>query len=158
MTRDTVGKVSRDLIIEAPGLDHSAHEQMSESLTDYESNVSLAVDEGKKKYNNDFYVVVITKKEPLMKNVMRNYFMTRETCPTPDYDQAVYRYQKEVGTLEFLWVLPSRDVSKMLKLNALSIDKSERRLLDYVLADSDGSLLRIAKSLNGEMDDSTFLA
>jgi len=58
MTRDTVGKISRDLIIGAPELDHSPHEQMRESLTDYEDNVHLAVDAGKKKYHNDFYVVV----------------------------------------------------------------------------------------------------
>ena len=158
MTRDTVGKISRDLIIGAPELDHSPHEQMRESLTDYEDNVHLAVDAGKKKYHNDFYVVVLTKKERIMKNVLRNYFMSRETCPTPDWDQAVYHYHKGTEVLEFLWVLPSKDVCKMLRLNALTIDKSERKLFDYVMALDDDSLLRVAKSLNGEMDDSTLLA
>lgn len=156
--RETVGKVSRDLIIEAPKLDHSPHEQMSESLTEYEDNVHDAVEAGKKIYNNDFYVVVLTKKERIMKNVLRNYFMSRETCPTPDWDQAVYHYHKETEALEFLWVLPSKDVCKMLRLNSLTIDKSERKLLDYVMALDDGSLLRVAKRLNGEMDDSTLLA
>lgn len=156
--RETVGKISRDIIIEAPKLDHSPHEQMRESLTDYEASVHYTIDLGKMIFNNDFYVVVLTKKERIMKNVLRNYFFSRETCPTPDWDQAVYHYHKETEKLEFLWVLPSKDVCKMLRLNSLTIDKSERKLLDYVMALDDGSLLRVAKSLNGEMDDSTILA
>ena len=92
MVKDTVGKISRDLLLKEDKNDHSVIEQMQEQLSDYETNVAQAVAEGKRIYSGTFYLVVITKKEPLMQNVLRNYFFHRETCPTPDYDQATYRY------------------------------------------------------------------
>jgi len=55
-----------------------------------------------------FYVCVITKKERLMDNVLRNYFLARSTCPTPQYDQTVYKYHRDSGAIQFLWVLPSK--------------------------------------------------
>lgn len=158
MTRETVGKVATDLLLKAGNDDHSVDEQMSEQLKDYEQNVQQAIKEGLKEYKNSFYVVVLTKKERIMANVLRNYFFTRSTCPTPEWDQAVYRYHPASGDVEFLWVLPAKDICNYLIENALTIDKSERELLDFVLSFTNGSLLRLAKKLNGEMDESPLLA
>jgi len=157
MTRETVGKISQDLLHNATVLDHSAHEQMSEQLKDYEANVISAVDAGKKSFDHDFFLVVLTKKERLMQNVLRNYFLTRSSCPTPDWDQAVYHYKRNTGELEFLWVVPSKLVCKMFKEHALQIDESERVLRDFVLSFEDGTLLAKSKRLNGEQEKSLFL-
>lgn len=161
MARQTIGYKSRDLILRAqedPGTNaHSAEEQMREQLKDYEENVEVALKEGKKKFPGDFYIVVLTKKERLMKNVIRNYFFSRATCPTPEWDQAVYRYTVQTGTLQFLWVIPSKDTCIYLKDRALDLDKEERPLLNFVLAFEDGDLFQMAKTLNGEEEKSPLL-
>ncbi len=148
--RATVGKLSWDLLEHATPADHSAEEQMREQLNDYERNVFEAVENGKKQFDYDFYIVVETKKEPKMKNVIRNYFFTRSTCPTPTYDNSVYKYHRSSEQLEFLWVLPSKETCFMMKDHALEIPKEERELLQFVLDDADGTLLKRCKMLNGE--------
>lgn len=158
MTRDTVGKVSLDLLMKNYSNDHSAEEQMREQLKDYEKNVEIALNDGKKKYIGDFYVVVLTKKERIMKNVLRSYYFSRKSCPTPEWDQAVYHFDYKKNDLVFLWVIPSRDTCQNLKNNALETPESERQLLNFVFAFDDGTLLGIAKRLNKEMDDLPLLA
>ena len=148
--RPTVGKLSWDLLQHASPADHSAEEQMREQLDNYERNVFEAVENGKKLYGGDFYIVVETKKEPKMKNVIRNYFFPRMTCPTPTYDNSVYKYHRSEEHLQFLWVLPSKEVCKMMREYALEIPSEERELLQFVLDDADGTLLRRCKQLNGE--------
>lgn len=157
MTRDTAGKISTDLLHNAQILDHSAHEQMKEQLSDFEANIYESINEGKKKFDNDFYVVVIAKKERLMQNIIRNYFFTRISCPSPDWDQTVYKYDRSLEALAFLWVVPSKAVCKMFKNYALEIDRSERELLNFVLSFEDGTLLKLSKKLNGEEEKSLFL-
>lgn len=150
--RDTVGKISWDLLANASPLDHSPEEQMKEQLHDYEKNVYEAIERGKQEFRNDFYLVVETKKEPKMKNVIRNYFMVRSTCPTPQFDNAVYHYHYLSEQLEFLWVLPSRDTYNMIKNNVLDMPKDCRELVQFVLEDADGTLLKKCKKLNGEIN------
>jgi hypothetical protein len=151
MKRDTVGKISWDLLAGANPLDHSAEEQMKEQLDTFETEMLQAIERGKKSFPEGFYVVVETKKEPKMKNVIRNYFIIRQSCPTPQYDNAVYSYHSQSEQLEFLWVLPSRQVYNMLKEHALEIVPEERQLLQFVLEDADGTLLRKCRQLNGEL-------
>lgn len=157
MTKKTVGAVSLELIKGAADDTHSAHEQMSEQLQDYEKNFYQCVQDGKKTYDGTFFVVVLTKKERLMKNVLRNYFFHRSTCPTPEWDQAVYKCNKKSIEPEFLWVIPSKDTCEEMRHNPLEVAPSERQLLDFVLSLYDGSLLMKAKSLNGEVIDSPLL-
>ena len=158
MTRETVGQVSFDLLMKNYSNDHSAEEQMREQLKDYEKNVEITLNDGKKKYIDGFYIVVLTKKERIMKNVLRSYYFSRKSCPTPEWDQAVYYFDYKRNDLVFLWVVPSWDTCKNLKDNALEVPKSERQLLNFVFAFDEGTLLGIAKGLNKEIDDSPLLA
>lgn len=150
--RDTVGKISWDLLANSSLLDHSADEQMREQLDTYETNIHEAIERGKKDFPLDFYLVVETKKEPKMKNVIRNYFIVRSTCPTPQYDNVVYHYHRLTEQLEFLWVLPSRETYNMIKNNILDMPSECRELVQFVLEDADGTLLRKCKKLNGELN------
>lgn len=150
--RDTVGAISLELQKKAQDNTHSAEEQMREQLDDYERNIVDVINRDKPLYNHDFYVVVLTKKERLMPNVLRNYFFTRSTCPTPEYDQTVYQYHKKADDLEFLWVVPSKHTCEMYKQNALTIPKEEKELLRYVLDFEDGSLLKKTLKMNNEID------
>ena len=83
-------------------------------------------------------------------NVVRNYFFYRSSCPTPDYDQAVYYYTKGSDELNFLWVIPSKSFCIHLVDNALTIDKEYKELLGIVLDFNDGTLYNLAKKLNNE--------
>ena len=86
-----------------------------------------------------------------MKNVIRNYFIIRSTCPTPQYDNTVYHYHRSTEQIEFLWVLPSRDTYNMIKNSVLEMPAECRQLVQFVLEDADGTLLRKCKKLNGEV-------
>jgi len=154
--RDTVGKLSSELLLqESPT--NSPIELEREMHTEYEANLFACIEASKNKYRNNFYVVVITKRERLMPNVFRNYFFSRESCPTPDWDQTVYRYEKSCDEVEFLWVIPSKDTCEHLTLNALQVAPEERALLGFVLSFSDGTLFKLAKKLNKEMEHSPLL-
>lgn len=159
MERDTVGKISSVLIQKEPDT-YSPLEQMSEQLSDYDKHIFDCIELFKKslQVNSDFYIVVITKKEPLMKNVLRSYFAARLSCPTPDYDQAVYKYNYKDESINFLWVIPSKDTCQLLRDNALIVHDSEKGLLAFVLDFYDDTLLRKAKKLNNEIYDSPLLA
>lgn len=156
MKRETVGKLSQDLLLKTPET-RDPIELEREMHKDYEKNIIECIDRGKKEMNGDFYVVVETKKEPKMPNVMRNYFFFRKSCPTPNYDQTLYRYHTSSDSIDFIWVIPSQDSCFMLRDNALLVPPEEKLLLDYVLAFSDGTLFKLCKKLNGEKDDSPLL-
>lgn len=121
---------------------------------DYMKELLVAIDRGYLIYPKDFFVEVQTKNEKLLSNVFRNYFIDRETCPTPNYDQSVYRYNRQLGQIEYLWTIPSRDASFHLMDNASVVHKDEQQLLGFVMMYDDGTLLKLCKKLNNEEDDS----
>jgi hypothetical protein len=154
--RETVGKISSDLLIKAPdSVDPIEIERAMHG--DYSKNMFECWSSARSHFGSDFFIIVITKKEPLMPNVLRNYFFARESCPTPDYDQTVYHYKKLDDELDFLWVIPSKDACLMFAEQASSIAPEEWGLLGFVLKFADGSLYRLAKKLNNERDDSSVL-
>lgn len=154
--RETVGKISSDLIVK-PLETNSAIEQMREQLSDYDKNVEECVNRCKKDFPGDFYVLVITKREKLMQNVIRNYFYGRLSCPTPDWDQTVYKYKRINDEIIFMWVIPSKQACEEITINKHLIPLEEYKLLEYVMAFNDGTLLRLAKDLNGEKESSVEL-
>jgi len=156
--KKTVGKLAYDLLKKNEYQDHTAKDQTREQLEDYELNLWEAAQRGRRDFGDEFYVVVLTKKERLMPNLLRNYFIPRISCPTPNYDQIVYKYDHRSGDLIFLWVIPDRDTCYALKKNAHEVDPSEYELLRFVLDFADGTLFKISKRLNGEMEDSPLLA
>lgn len=151
MERDTIGKLSTELLQKDTVSDHSVGEQMQEQLSDYEDNVLACINRGKDYFTGDFYVVVITKRERLMQNVLRHYFFPRISCPTPDYDQAVYKYTHADEQIEFLWVIPDKESCFYMRDNRLNLGTEQNQLLLFVLDFLDGSLDKKARVLNGEL-------
>jgi hypothetical protein len=154
--KEKVGKIAHDLLTKADDK-HTVIDQMREQLSDYDRNLYISIEEGKKKWSSDFYVVVLTKKERLMENVIRNYFIGRLTCPTPEYDQVVYKYNHKSEIIDFLWVVPAKDVCRYMLQNALNLPESERDLLNFVIKFDNGELLKQSKKLNGEAGDSILI-
>jgi hypothetical protein len=151
MERDTVGKLSAELLQQDVHGDHSVGEQMHEQLGDYEKNILDCIDRGKTDFPGDFYIVVITKREKLMPNVLRHYFFPRISCPTPDYDQVLYKYYHSDDRIELVWVVPDKYACADLKANAINLDPQLTDLLQFVLDFSDGTLDKKARALNGEI-------
>ena len=154
--KETVGKVATELLAKADNK-HTVVDQMEENLSDWDKNIWLCVDNSKKIYPNDFFIIVETKKERLLENVIRNYFIARLSAPTPTWDQTVYKYHRKKDALEFLWVVPSKDTCEYLSYHRRVVVESERELLKFVLSYNDGTLLKIAKKLNGEADTSPLI-
>ena len=147
--RETVGKISSDLLQKTPDSRDPIEIQRA-MQENYINSLMECVQTHTKKFSKDFFIVVITKNEKLMPNVFRNYFAARLTCPTPDYDQTVWRYSRQHEHLEYIWTIPSKDACIHLKNNALLVSPEEQGILDFVLKFSDGTLYKFAKQLNGE--------
>lgn len=150
--RDTVGKISYDLLQKDPVVTDPV-EQMQEVLTEYEQNLINTAQEGLLKYDGVFYLVVLFKTEPLMPNVVRNYFFSRNSCPTPDYDQAVYTVNSKERKINFLWTIPDKKTCEYITQNVLLLPPSEKDLIHFVLSFNDGSLLQLCKQLNNETEN-----
>ena len=148
--KPTVGQVAIDLQQKAPE-ERSVIELERAMHSDYEKKLLETIEDGKKSLTNDFFIIVLTKKERLLDNVLRNYFFFRESCPTPDYDQAVYHYKHLDDKIEFLWVIPSKDTCILLLENRQQVAPSEYELLAFVLKFADGTLGAMMKKLNGEV-------
>jgi len=154
--KETVGKLASQLLAKGP-VSKDPIEIERTLHVEYEKNVLECVDRGKKDFPEDFFVVVLTKKEPLMPNVLRHYFFNRLSCPTPDYDQTVYHFHRANDILEFIWVIPCRHTCFSLKENVAQVAPAEYGLLEFVLKFADGTLWKLCKQLNGEADESVLL-
>jgi hypothetical protein len=154
--KETVGKISSDLLAKEPESRDPIELQQS-MQENYFSNLLECISNNQNNYQKHFFIVVITKNERLMPNVFRNYFYARKTCPTPDYDQTVWRYDKSSDELEYLWTIPSRDTAIHLKMHALEVAQDEKELLRFVLEFADGTLFKVAKHYNNEEADSPLL-
>ncbi len=156
MRKKTIGEYAVALQSQTPDTQDPI-ELQREMQQDYISNLIECVETNKKEIQGDFYVVVLTKMERLLTNVFRNFFFARNTCPTPDYDQAVYVYKSVSEHLEYLWCIPDRDTSFSLKKQALQVVDEEKALLQHILDFDDGTLYTLCKRLNKEKANSNLI-
>ena len=147
--RDTVGKISSDLLQKKQG-PVRVLDQAAEMQRDWPQLLIENVMESRKVHPSDFYIDVQVKAEPLMPNVIRPYFVAKIHCPTPNYDQNLFKYNAATEQIEFLWTIPDRETCKYLLKHAAIVDKSEWDLLKFVQDFKDGILFKKMKILNGE--------
>jgi hypothetical protein len=102
-------------------------------------------------HNKDFYVVALigfdlkTKKEKLLA-------WPRFSCPTPVYDQHVFKYHHESTALEFLWSLPNKEKCAYYIKNyhKLLRDPDQQKQTTMCLMFDSGQLLEWVKKENKE--------
>ena len=166
MTNKTFGAIALELAQKQPDtLDPIALQQATEQ--EYLDNLIWCVQHAQKKIDcsgidghadcknrpaleGDFYIAALLKKERLFENTLRNYFVPTLACPTPHFDQTVYKYNAKKEDIEFLWVVPDQETCEIFLENRNIIVPKERQLLKYVLDYYDGTLFQLAKRLNGE--------
>jgi len=154
--KKTVGQASLDLLNKDPDTQDPIELQRAIDH-DYEEQIVICAERGKKLYEGDFYIVVGIKRERLLKNVIRRQIFHRSTCPTPQNDQTVYKYHKNGDRIEFLWVIPSLDTCMTFVNDAHNVAPEEWDLLKFVLEFEDGTLLKKAKKLNNELTDESYI-
>jgi len=79
---------------------------------DFVKELEVAIESGHKKYQYPFYVLVLSKKEMWAANLMRNYFVPRQTYPFgtdlvreyPNYVKTLYKVSREAVTV--MWSVP----------------------------------------------------
>jgi len=147
--KETVGKIAVDLMSK-PQEELSPIELEREMQSDYMKHLLDCIDVHYDIFPGDFFVQVITKNEKLLPNVFRNYFAARRSCPTPDYDQSVYKYNRQKGTVEYIWTIPSKDSCYHLLQNANEVVAEERQLLSFVAMFASGELAKVCMKLNDE--------
>jgi len=162
----TVGKIASDLMLKTPDSNDPIEIQRA-TEQEYLDNLMWCVQHALKKVDcssiashdecknrtaleGDFYVAALLKKEKLLQNVLRNYFIATKSCPTPTFDQTIYKYNSKKEAIEFLWVVPDQETALTLKDNKQIVVPSERGLLQFVLDYYNGNLHRVCKQLNGE--------
>lgn len=123
----------------------------NDSEDSFENQVRIAVKRGESQHEKDFYVVVLFKKERLMRNVVRQYFFTRESCPTPEYDQVVYHYSPQEQKLEFLWVIPDKQSVQDLNMMGHEMPIEQQQLVQYARDFVSGELDKRCAILNKEI-------
>jgi len=154
--RPTVGKVATDAAagpderINSVELQEAIHKGNT-SDDSYESQIDQALERGKKAHEGEFYLVVLFKKERLLQNVVRQYFFTRISCPTPEFDQTVYRYHPKSDQLEFIWTVPDWGTVEKLCHYRADIHPDQQELADYAYRFKHGLLDRECAKLNKEL-------
>ena len=84
---------------------------------DYAKFRQECIEDNQGKYKNPFYIFVLTKKEFWANNVLRDWFIARQTPPHAfdmmeqysNYTKTLYLIDSERGSLKCLWSLPSWD-------------------------------------------------
>jgi hypothetical protein len=164
MQKKTVGEESRNLTLKSNKKDSTTFIDIqrevhkgTNSKKSYEEEIWECVDRGKKDNDikDNFYIVVLLKKERLMQNVIRNYFFYRQSCPTPDYDQTVYKYFRKSDEIEYLWTVPDKVTCAAIPILKTSLPNEQMWLLDMIKKFKTGELDKLSSHLNGEYFDNS---
>ena len=149
---ETTGAASHRLLSQQEEPAFEAPEYQREMHKTFEENITEAVRRGLKLGRDVFYIVVLFRKDRLMSNVVRQQFFPRITCPTPDYDQTVYRYSKATGDLEYLWTVPDQASTQLLLFQGGDLPEEYKQLSQFCQEYILGNLERKAAALNGELE------
>lgn len=118
----------------------------------FENQIRLTVERGEKVYEKDFFVVVLFRKERLkgLQNVLRQQFFHRRSCPTPEFDQTVYKYHKNDTRLEYLWTIPNWQWAHYMQENKFLFPLDQQVLIQLVDDFFTGKLNELCAKLNKE--------
>jgi len=117
----------------------------------FENQVIIAVERGEKQFDGDFFVVVLFRKERLMKNVIRQVFFPRKSCPTPEYDQVVYKYFYKDRKIDFIWVIPDKQTVIDFGMIGNELPRDQQQLVQFARDFTSGKLDKKCDLLNSEL-------
>lgn len=109
---------------------------------DYFEEIQKCVD-SHRAWTDPFYVVIHYKKEKTLHNVIRRYFLARQTLPTPQWGQDVWQYNPKSGDVRYLWTLPDEQTAMWMVANPQDVPSDQHVLLAFILDFLDGKLYRM---------------
>lgn len=120
------------------------------------SEVWLTIEEALKHSDyrtKDFYVVLCVNIEHYFNN-LRGIPIARQSCPTPVYEQVVWKYH-HAGGLEYLWTIPGafRYHHILQNKNMYMDTKRYGNMAKFVHLMESGELLNWVKKENGDKKD-----
>jgi hypothetical protein len=82
--------------------------------SDYAKQVQDCIEDNQHKYKSPFYIFVLTKKEFWADNVLRNFFIARQTPPHAfqmmeqysNFTKTLYLVDANAGKIKIIWSLP----------------------------------------------------
>ena len=120
----------------------------------FEYQIFECLDRGRHMWpGEDFFIEVQIKKERLLQNVVRQYFIPKRACPSPQFDQIVYHYQARDESITFLWVIPDWGTVEKLCAFGGFVTKEQNDLIQFCRDFKSGELLKKAMVLNKENID-----
>ena len=146
----TVGQQYLDNINNSPGTDNAV-DLSGKLLSDLPDNLMAAVKDGIASYGKtNFYIVAYCRFNAFMDQLLDTKIVVRKSCPTPVCEMSVYRYDGFTKKIEFLWALPDLKSCYAFVANKDKVTVAEYGTLQSILDYFDGTLLKLAKTLNGE--------
>lgn len=164
MTRKTAGELAKKVLEDTTKYDalevgHHLAEDIEKHLYESIAKHKHIIDE------DEFCVVMVIAKDPLLKNVIRRKFFCWPYLPKPRPNQAVFLYNKKQDRItKRLWVLPSDAVMAELAsllvvhkryktMQAWSVAFFEGRFWDYIRYEHDINMLSEAEYISTHRDE-----
>jgi hypothetical protein len=91
---------------------------------------------GKKQYDDPYYICILRKKEPWATNVLRQWYVLRQTRPTPKYLREQYPnhdhdvWQVAGSNINLQWTLPTAQDSRSIMKNRHLYDEQTITWID----------------------------
>lgn len=97
---------------------------------DFAAELEKTIENNRHKYTSPFYVFVLTKKEMWACNLLRNFFIARQTAPKalemiyeyPNYLKTLYWVDSNKGHIEPKWSIPGHPECMSIAKNPHMVD------------------------------------
>lgn len=143
MSQPTIGELSARANKDTSN--YCAFDIGNELVKDIEAQVNECIEKHRETFDSDeFCVVMLIARDPLLKNVIRRKFYAWPFLPKPRTSQTVWLYNKRSDKIKMLWCLPYADTLAMLTM-MLNVDpayKNMQRWSNYFYTTEFWSLIR----------------
>ena len=149
MTRKTAGELSNKALSDTTKYDAL---EVGHGMAD---DIAVHLRESIEKYRNiidedEFCVVMVIAKDPLIKNLIRRKFYCWPYLPSPRPNQAVFLYNKPLDRImKRLWVLPSDMVMAELAGTNIIVDKRYQTMQAWSVAFFNGTFWEYIRHEHG---------
>lgn len=119
--------------------------------TSINQKIQKVYEEGKKEYADNFYIVCLIRGERFSKGTtVRNQVFHQKDCPTPTYDQNVFKYDRSKNCLIYLWSVPDIAFTHWISKYYLYLPLDQQDLAYFCRAFLSGGLDRLCARENKE--------
>jgi hypothetical protein len=121
---------------------HEREREIMRNMTDFVAKKKI------EHRQSDFYIMLLSRKEKLLANVVRDRLYCLRACPMPNYNQSLWKYHWKDDRLEFMWSVPPKEAVDFLKRYPLEMSDMCSDVIKCVFDFLDGTLARKTSELN----------